>query len=243
MVALLLLFFVPYTSWLLTAVDHAFFHFLNGSLKGHPHWQLFWALANHKLADWLHDIVFLILMVGAVLSIPKNERLKKIAQFLFCILYIALIIFFINRLAFRKNLDIVRLSPTLEFPESLRLSKIFTEIGIKDSSKQSFPGDHATTALLLASSYCYYANRKLAILGWAYGIFMCLPRLIAGAHWLSDVAIGSGCIALLFLGWAFYSPLGERASSLIEQALRFIGLKIPSAQRKSRGAESAEKKN
>ena len=221
-VFLLLLLFSPYTQGVLSAVDRAFFCFLNGSLKGHPHMQLFWSLANHKLTDWVHDVVFLFLIIAAVFAAPKQDRLKKISQFLFCILYIACIIFFFNRLIFRENLDIVRLSPTVELPNSIRLSKIFPELGIKDASKQSFPGDHATTALLLAASYGYLARGKLALLGWAYGIFMCLPRLIAGAHWLSDVAIGSGCIALFFLSWAFHTPLANHASSLFERSLRFF---------------------
>jgi membrane-associated phospholipid phosphatase len=219
---LLLILFIPYTHSLLTIVDSAFFHFLNGNLEGHPNWQYFWAIANHKLTDWAHDVVFLILIVSAVLAAPKGERLKKTSQFLFCILYIAFIIFFFNRLLFRESLDIVRFSPTMEFSDSIRLSKEFPGLGIKDSSKQSFPGDHATTALLLAVSYSYYANKKLAILGWIYAIFMCLPRLVAGAHWLSDVVIGSGCIVLFFLSWAFYSPFGAKTVSMIERVLRFV---------------------
>lgn len=217
---LLLLLFSPYTQGFVNAIDRAFFRFLNGNLEGHPHMQLFWSLANHKLADWFHDIVFLFLIIAAVLNTPKHDRIKKISRFLFCVLYIAFIIFFFNRMIFRENLDIVRLSPTIDLPDSIRLSKVFPELGIKDSSKQSFPGDHATTALLLAITYGYLANRKLAILGWAYGIFMCLPRLIAGAHWFSDIAIGSGCIALFCLSWAFYTPFAVHASSLLEHFLR-----------------------
>lgn len=214
--------FIPYTRNLLTAIDHNFFFFVNNSLKGHPNWQFFWVIANHKLTDWAHDLVFFALFVAAIMSVPKVERLKKTAQFLFCIFYISLIIYFINRILFRENLSIARVSPTIEFPDCVRLSKEFPHINIKDSSKQSFPGDHATAALFFAVCYNYYANRKLAILGWIYAIFICLPRLIVGAHWLSDVVIGSGCIVLFFFSWAVYSPLGAKATCFTEQILRFV---------------------
>lgn len=219
---LLLAFFLPGVSTLINGLDHAFFRFLNESLRGHPSWQYFWALANHKLTDWLHDVVFLILIICAIASAPKQERIKKTAQFLFCIFYLAFLIYFINRLLFRENLEIVRFSPSLQLDDSVRLSKEIPGMGIKDASTQSFPGDHATTALFFAAAYSYYANKKLAILGWIYGIFICLPRLIAGAHWLSDVAIGSTCLILFFLTWAFYSPFGAKSISFIERTLRFV---------------------
>jgi membrane-associated phospholipid phosphatase len=36
-----------------------------------------------------------------------------------------------------------------------------------------------------------------------------MPRLITGAHWLSDVLVGSGGIVLFFLSIAFCTPLAN----------------------------------
>jgi len=218
-VLMVVTFLLPFTRTAWDTVDCAFFKTLNGTLKNHVSLQMFWALANHKLTDWVHDLIFLALITASVFSVPREERLKKISQFIFLGLYIACILFFINRLIFRKHFHFERLSPTLTFLDSIRLSREITSIKLKDASPQSFPGDHGTTALLFAAGYAFYANRKLATLGWIYGIFICLPRLITGAHWLSDVVIGSGSIALLFLGWAFYSPFGSKMSHLIERSL------------------------
>ncbi len=207
---MILSYFVPLTRVLWDTIDHGFFHWLNGSLQGNRPWQLFWAISNHRLADWLHDVVIFGLILSTIFMVRKEERIKKTAEFLFCILYIGCIIYFINRMLFRKYLDFERLSPTLVFPDSVKLSKEITWLGVKDTSRQSFPGDHATTAIFFAAIYAYYANKKLILFGCLYAVFMCLPRLVTGAHWLSDVVIGSGSIVLFFLSWAFYSPFAAK---------------------------------
>jgi membrane-associated phospholipid phosphatase len=218
--AILTIVLFPYTRNILSALDRWCFYALNGSLDGSPSWQLFWALANHKVADWIHDTVFLGLIILAVLAVPKRERLQKIAQFIFSGICIAAVIYWINRGLFRENPACGRLSPSLELPDAIRLSPIFPTLHVKDASSQSFPGDHATTALLFGLYYHYYAHKKLALLGWLYAILICLPRLVVGAHWLSDVVIGSGSIALFFSSWVLYSPLGFYATGLIERLLR-----------------------
>jgi len=196
--------------------DTALFKLLNGTLEDRPRWQLFWALANHKLADWFEDAVFIAFFVLAVRAAPRGERLRRSAQFVFCILYAALIIFFVNRVLFREHLDIPRDSPTLVVSPCVRLSDEITWMSIKDDATSSFPGDHATTLLLFAASYAFYSGRRLGAWAAAYTVFRALPRLIAGAHWFSDVAVGSGAIALFFLGWAFYTPLHTWAVGWIE---------------------------
>jgi len=195
-------------------IDAWLFRLLNGSLEGHPNWQVFWALANHSMADWLADIFFLGFFIAAIFSLPKEKRLEQTARILFCCIYIACIIYFVNRILFRHHLHIPRPSPTLVFPESIKLSHEITWLKIKDAAKQSFPGDHGTTAILFAASYVSFAPKRwLKVAGWAYGIFLCLPRLFTGAHWLSDVVLGSGSIALFCLSWAFYSPLCAKCTA------------------------------
>lgn len=225
---LLIAFFAASFFWeptrdLWNAIDAGVFRLLNGSLEGHHNWQVFWALANHNMADWVTDIFFLSFFIAAVYSQPKEERLKQTAHILFCCLYIACIIFFVNRVLFRHHLHIPRPSPTLVFPDSLKLSHEINWLKIKDAAKQSFPGDHGTTAILFAASYASFASRRLKILGWLYGIFLCLPRLITGAHWLSDIILGSGSIALFFLSWAFYTPFGALCTDLLHRG--FLAIK------------------
>ena len=45
--------FTPSTKIFWDTIDIAFFKTINSTLKGNPNWQLFWAFANHKIADWV----------------------------------------------------------------------------------------------------------------------------------------------------------------------------------------------
>lgn len=220
---LALSFIAPLTTFLWDMIDIFCFRMLNEPLRSSVAWQVVWGLANHKWADWVHDLVFLILIIAAVRSFPKEERPRKIAEFIFLLLYIAAIIFFVNRVLFREHLQLERISPTLALANPVKMSQVISWLKLKHTSTRSFPGDHATTAILFALGYAYYAPRKLAIFGFLYGGLICLPRLVAGAHWASDILVGSLSIALICLSWAFYSPLGCKIICYIEKILkRFV---------------------
>lgn len=219
-------FFWPVTRAYWDALDIACFKLLNGTLEGHPHWQLFWALANHKLTDWVEDFVFIAFFVVSIRAVSKSMRLKRAAQFVFLILFAATVIYSVNRVLFRKNLHIPRNSPTLVVPNCVHLSDEIRWLHIKDDAKSSFPGDHATTLLLFAAGYAFYSGRKLGTYAFVYAVFRSIPRLITGAHWLTDVAVGSSAITLFFLSWAFCTPFSAYATRHIESFFLLFQRKI-----------------
>jgi len=208
----------PFWDWL----DLHSFKFLNGTLENRPTWQLFWAFANHKMIDWVEDAVFIGFFAAAILQAPKGERIRRSAQFIFCVIFAALIIFWVNRVIFREHLEIPRPSPSLVVSPCVRLSDEIPWLRIKDDATASFPGDHATTLVLFAGSYVFFAGRRLGSYAVVYAIFRSLPRLIAGAHWLTDIVIGSGVITLFFLGWALCTPFHIWCTDFIEKALRLF---------------------
>lgn len=203
-------------------LDQFFFRLLNDTLESSQNWRLFWAFANHRYADWLEDVIIAAFFAIHIRQSQKELRFRKASQLVFCIFYIAAILYFINRMLFRIYLQIPRESPTLALDGGIRLSDYISWLNIKDDSLKSFPGDHATTAILFAASFYFFAPRRLGIIACIYGAFLCLPRLITGAHWLSDVVVGSGSIALFFLGWAFCSPLHIWFTDKLEKMLRFF---------------------
>lgn len=209
--------FWPVTAAFWEKIDIAFFKMINSTLRDRPTWQLFWAMANHKLADWVEDLVILGFFIAYVRRGHKTLRRQQISQLVVCVVYIAAIIYFINRLLFRENFAIHRLSPTLVVEGSVRLSQEISWMKIKDGSSWSFPGDHGTTALLFAASYARIAGWRLGIPACLYAAFLCMPRLITGAHWLSDILVGSGTITLVFLAWAFCTPLFSRFTHSCER--------------------------
>lgn len=201
--------FTPHIQDVWHWIDVAFFKAINGTLRDHPTWQLFWALANHKKADWVEDLCVLIFFAYYVAKAARGFKMRRVCELLFCVLYIGAIIYGVNKTLFREHLEIPRLSPTLTVENCVHLSDEIPWLSIKDDSVKSFPGDHGTTALLFAASFSFFAGRRMGLAAWAYAAFLCLPRLITGAHWLSDVVVGSGSITLIFLSWAFCTPLGE----------------------------------
>jgi Kdo2-lipid A phosphotransferase len=201
-------------------VDIAIFKFLNGTLEGHPWAQLFWALVNHKRADMIETYaVFLIFLIIGVVAAPKSERLRRAAQFIFCILLVANIIYFVNRILLREHIVIPRASPSLVVTPCVRVSDEIPWLNIKDETAASFPGDHATTLMLFSVLYTFYAGKRLGVYACLYAAFRILPRLILGAHWFSDIVVGSGSLVLFFLALALCTPFHHWVIDRIERIL------------------------
>lgn len=231
LVIALLLFtlFFPPAKTLWRHIDTAFFRLINPTLAGPSWWKTLWALANHKWADWVEDLCILTFFAIFVASGNRFVRAKRIAELIICTLYSAAIIYFFNRILVRDHLHFSWPSPSATLDHVVRLSDQIPGLHIKDSSQKSFPGDHATTALLFASFYSYLARGRLALCAFSYAALLCLPRLITGAHWLSDILIGATSIVLFFLSWLFFSPLFTILSSKLESfflAITTLGKKI-----------------
>ncbi|MBS0615952.1 MAG: phosphatase PAP2 family protein [Verrucomicrobia bacterium] len=220
-------FFWPATRPFWDAIDLSVFKTLNGTLKHHHYLQVFWALINHQLTDWIEDLVFITFFVLAIRAAPRGERLRRTAQCLFLLLFAACVIFFVNRMLFRESFDIPRDSPTIVVPHATRISDEVFWLKIKDDSTSSFPGDHATTLLLFAGGYTLIAGWRLGRWAFLYALFRALPRLIAGAHWFTDIAVGSMSITLFFLGWAYLTPIHVWGTRAIETFLRLFTRRQP----------------
>lgn len=204
-------------------LDKGCFQMVNSWIANSYFWQNFWAMANHRLADWVQDVCFLVFFFWIIQSTPKEGRVKKTAECIFVLLYSALTILFVNELLFRALLHVQRKSPTLILDTFTNLSEKITWLKVKTKSPKSFPGDHATTAVLFIVGFIYLARKNLtiAITATCYGIFLILPRMIAGAHWLTDVLFGSGSIVCIFFTWAFCTPFASFCIGKLEKMLTF----------------------
>ncbi len=211
--------FLESTRFIWVPLDTFAFRFLNSWIKENVFFQTFWALANHRWADWVEDICFVLIFSWIILATPKEKRLQKSAECLFILLYSVFVILISNELLFRGLLHIERKSPTLVLDSYVFLPEKVTWLKVKAKSLKSFPGDHATTAILSMVGFYYLARNKLSIQITAicYGIFLFLPRLIVGAHWLTDIVLGSGSIVLISWVWAFCTPLASFCIKTLEK--------------------------
>lgn len=202
-------------------LDEQGFFFLNSWIETSPTWQAFWAIANHPIADWIEDLVFIVFFFFYIKTGKgSEEKIKRVAHLLVLALTLALVIKFINQGFFRYVVYFGRESPSITMEPVTLLSKHIDWIKVKCRSHSSFPSDHATTALLFTGYYCMLSekslHRTLAVL---YGLFLCLPRLIIGAHWLTDILLGSSVIVVLALGFLFLTPLHSRLEHLFVSLL------------------------
>ncbi|WP_297835394.1 phosphatase PAP2 family protein [Pseudomonas sp.] len=116
-----------------------------------------------------------------------------------------------------KHLGLQHSSPSVVLKGALSMTEFFPNLpealDLKDSSNQSFPGDHASVLLIWAlfmTLFTRTTGQRLVIWGLAF-LFM-MPRLVAGAHWGQDDYIGGVAMASLAIGWGYYTPFTARVS-------------------------------
>jgi len=200
-------------------LDLKTFNFLNSWVHHSSFWQNFWAFTGHRIMDWIHDIIMFLFFFFSIKWAAEGLKMRKVAELIFSILFIALIICMVNGLLFPEFIHMPRKSPTMVDKEAFRLGTVIDWIKVKDHSRKSFPGDHATTATLFTCLIFHLMGKRMGFIAILYAIFFCLPRLIAGAHWLTDNLIGSASIAIVATSLAFGTPFANWVITGIERGL------------------------
>lgn len=214
-VCLLLSWFLHFTHPFWEAIDFHFYAFVNGFIEKSLFWQSFWAVSNHNLTDWFHDIVVLVFFGAYVIKKSEKSIAKKICEVLFFAVLIAFTILFINRYLCLDVFKIQRKSPSMIYDFAVNLSTKVHWIRVKGHSIISYPGDHGTTALLFTLCVFHLMGFKAGILAFLYSIYWQLPRLVTGCHWFTDVIMGSLVISTFVMSWVLYTPLKEWVTDLL----------------------------
>ncbi|MEO2018950.1 MAG: phosphatase PAP2 family protein [Fuerstiella sp.] len=218
-------------SWLYPAsrsvwneLDEATFRLLNGSLtslQDVPGWTAMWAFTNIRL----FDVVALILMTSFMwtpgVTFPKAEIPAGTIRFVVLLLFLLAV-----REGFHEVVSLYawsRPGPSLVYEPCVRLSELFPRLPTKDFSHDSFPGDHAAVALLWAGFTLTTIRNRWTPLVILVTVFLMLPRLIGGAHSLSDDLVGGGFVTLLTLAFVAGTPLlrivSDRVSVWVEPVI------------------------
>lgn len=224
--ALLLLaswFFAP-TAKLWAAFDHWAFFALNDSLRAKPITQIFWALANVRLADLFGATFILGFSLLYVFDKGKEAAISRLAQLFYYLIWFELGMLFLKELLFHILVaaNFLRESPTIVFSNTVLLSEAVPWLKIKDASRWCFPSDHAFIVLQWSGFMWVYAGWRLGLPAFISSWFFILPRLFAGAHWISDVLVGSLPIALVFVAHACFTPIYSFAMRYLERLSKFI---------------------
>ncbi|MGV8916724.1 MAG: phosphatase PAP2 family protein [Pseudomonas sp.] len=211
--------------WLWPTANIAFTHFdewlfnlLNHPLGESAVWLDIWTVASMRPFDIVVGLILLSLLIKGDWVI-KAVHVRAATFGFVAILMLLLIV----RTLFDKGLKHLGLqhsSPSMVVDGALKLSNFFPNLpgylDLKDSSNQSFPGDHASVLLIWAmfmTAFSRTVGQRVVI--WCLALLFMLPRLVAGAHWGQDDYIGGIAMALLALGWGYYTPFAARVSSFM----------------------------
>ena len=199
--------------------DLQLFHWLNAPLATHPIWAMIWAIGNMRPVDAGVGLIMLITIIKSdfIFSGPQVRRA------LYAFLALLVLMLLIRMTLFSEAVKLMawqRSSPSLNVEGAVRLTSLFPgweqKWYLKDSSKQCFPGDHASVLFIWTALLLFFARGKALFFVWLLTILYLLPRLIAGAHWGSDVFVGGLFLSLVAFGWGFYTPYVAKAQDLLE---------------------------
>ena len=198
-------------------IDYAVFRSLNNYVAGHPIQQIFWAAFSIKITDIVGALFLLGFTLLYVFEAPVHEQKKRIQELLFMLLWFEIAMILCKQLLtpFLIQHGFSRHSPTETLPNVFRLSSVLPWLKVKDGSLFSFPADHGSIVIQWCVLLWYFGSWKRGLFALIFSSIFLLPRLISGAHWLSDLCVGSVSWVLLLISLALFSPLYEYSMRLV----------------------------
>ncbi|MGH8497726.1 MAG: phosphatase PAP2 family protein [Methylococcales bacterium] len=203
-ILLLASWFTEPTRSLWLCADDQFFRYFNDGLKsGSDFWRMLWAVSNHRLFDGVSaGFMALVFFVSAW----RQGRARWCWHAaLFSVTVMAVLIG--TRIG--HLIPVERPSATMLYKDVFRLSHWALGFETKDISYSTFPGDHAMVAFIACGYAFHYLGRAYFLAALGAGWVIVMPRLVCGAHWLSDEVAGAGFVTIVVLSWSFYTPFAD----------------------------------
>lgn len=160
-----------------------------------------WAFANTRVFDMVVGAVMLAVMVRWL----RSEGPKRMSERLATIIAVVAVIaacrltteVTADALSYQRESASAQLENVHTLPDSL------FGVKVKSRSYNSFPGDHAFVlfSFILMLRLAGGRGREYRLL--LPLLLAALPRMVSGAHWFTDVVVGSLGLSLLWLGAAW----------------------------------------
>ena len=198
-VLLFISFFIEETQNLWLALDYFMFSFFNG-LLAYNSFAYIVAFCGQKIFTVMLGL-FMVFNCAYYLFAQFNQQeiANRFSHF-FAFLTIALICYGISNLFENVN----RQSPSLVVESFLNLKTFSFSFDPKVTSSSSFPSDHGVVAGLFVCFFLIYMRKSWVFCGILF-LFATMPRIIAGAHWFTDVFLGS--LAITIFGYTLLKTL------------------------------------
>lgn len=211
--ALFFSWYIPVNHGFWFPLDSSLFHFFNQGLVKSDAFLWLVAITNNRAFDG-----FSLLAMGCLmLSFWLEEDYSGRRRILIIGLVMLLTAVIVNQLA-QHLMPVKRASPSLSFPNIYRVSELL-HIPTKDASKDSFPGDHGMMLLIFSGFMLRYFGKKAFAIALLIVVIFAFPRVMIGAHWLTDIVVGSLSAVLIGLPWVLMTPLSDRLIAVFDRHL------------------------
>ncbi len=211
-IALFFSWYIPANHGFWLKIDSAVFCYFNQHLLSSPPFLHLVAITNNRAFDVISLICMGLLYLYFYMKETTAGRRRLIATG-FVMLLTAVIL---NQLG--HLLPVSHPSPTLTFENINRVSEL-TGIPTKDASSDSFPGDHGMMLMIFACFMLRYFSRGAFAIALLIVVLFSMPRIMIGAHWFTDIAVGSLSIVLVGMSWVLMTPLSDKIIDVIKRNL------------------------
>ncbi|WP_113625745.1 phosphatase PAP2 family protein [Pectobacterium peruviense] len=211
-IGLFLSWYLPENHGFWLTLDSNIFFYFNRLLVDSPAFLHVVAITNNRAFDGCALIAMGLLYLSFYLKATPTER-RRLLIIGFIMLLTAVVLNQAGHL-----LPVQHASPTLYFSDVNRVSDL-TGIPTKDASSDSFPGDHGMMLMIFAAFMLRYFTRTAFAIGVAITVIFSLPRIMIGAHWFTDIAVGSLSVVLVGLSWWLLTPASDAAITLLNRLL------------------------
>jgi len=208
-----------FLSWYLPAnhgfwftIDKGIFFSFNDLMVDHHAFAVLVAITNYRG----FDAVSLLAMGLLYLAFWRRETPEGRRRMLAIGITMLLTAVLLNQLG--HLLPVKHASPTLFFDNVHRVSEL-TGIPAKDASRDSFPGDHGMMLIIFACFMWRYFGFQAFLTGVLIVVLFALPRIMAGAHGFTDIAVGSLSGILVGLSWWLLTPASDKLVAWLYRTL------------------------
>ncbi|MBH2538426.1 phosphatase PAP2 family protein [Serratia marcescens] len=201
-VALFLSWFLPANHGGWFTLDSAIFFFFNRHLATDPAFLHLVAITNNRAFDAISLLAMGLLYLYFYLKQDAAGRRRLVITGVVMLLTAVVL----NQLG--HLLPVKHPSPTLTFDNINRVSEL-TGIPTKDASGDSFPGDHGMMLIIFSCFMLRYFGRGAFAITLLITLVFSLPRVMIGAHWFTDIAVGSLSVVLVGASWVLMTPCSD----------------------------------
>ncbi|WP_342324376.1 phosphatase PAP2 family protein [Kosakonia sp. BYX6] len=211
--ALFMSWYLPVNHGFWFPLDSSIFHFFNHGLVESRVYLWFVALTNNRAFDACSLLAMGCLMLTFWIPADQSGR-RRVVVIGLTMLLLAVVL---NQLG-QLLIPVKRASPSLFFTDIYRVSDLLN-FPTKDASKDSFPGDHGMMLLIFATVMLRYFGKKAFSIALLIFVVFAFPRVMIGAHWFTDIAVGSLSVVLIGMPWCLMTPLSDKIIGLFDRHL------------------------